>query len=70
MTMYTPDPDAMTPRESAIVERWNAAYPADAVDVSCYGYGKLFARVYFDTEGAWRARWSAIVQRVDKEVAP
>lgn len=62
---YTPDPDALTPRERAIVEAWNAAYPADAVDVTVWGHGKIAMRAVFEAEA--KRRWVEIVGKVDKE---
>lgn len=60
---FVQDSDALTEREAAIVTAWNAAYPADAVDMTCYGYGKLRYKAEF--EAAWRGRWMEVVNRVD-----
>ena len=61
---YAPDPDAMTPRERAIVEAWNAAYPADAVDVTVWGHGKIAMRAVFEAEA--KRRWVEIVKGLEK----
>ena len=61
---YAPDPDAMTPRERAIVEAWNAAYPADAVEVTVWGHGKIAMRAVFEAEA--KRKWMEIVGIVEK----
>lgn len=61
---YTPDPDAMTPREAAIVEAWNAAYPQDAVEVTVWGHGKIAMRAVFEAEA--KRKWVEIVGIVEK----
>lgn len=63
---YTPDPDAMTDRERRIVEAWNAAYPADAVEVTVWGHGKIAAKAFFETE--YKRRWMEIVKGLDEGV--
>ena len=61
---FTPDPDAMTPRERAIVEAWNAAYPQDAVEVTVWGHGKIAMRAVFEAEA--KRKWMEIVGIVEK----
>ena len=61
---FMPDPDAMTPRERAIVEAWNAAYPQDAVEVTVWGHGKIAMRAVFEAEA--KRRWVEIVGIVEK----
>ena len=63
---YAPDPDAMTDRERRIVEAWNAAYPAEAVEVTVWGHGRIAMRAFFDAE--YKRRWMEIVGKVDKGV--
>ena len=61
---YAPDPDALTDRERAIVEAWNAAYPAEAVDVTVWGHGKIAAKAFFEVE--YKRRWVEIVKGLDE----
>ena len=63
---YTPDPDALTDRERRIVEAWNAAYPAEAVDVTVWGHGKIAMRAVFEAEA--KRRWVEIVKGLDEGV--
>ena len=63
---YAPDPDALTDRERAIVEAWNAAYPAEAVEVTVWGHGKIAARAFFEAE--YKRRWMGIVKGLDEGV--
>lgn len=64
-TMYTPDPDALTPQERALLEAWNAAYPDMAVTVDLTGNGKLMYRATFEPE--WRARWLEVKAGMRRE---
>lgn len=66
MTNCIPDPDALTDRERAIVEAWNAAYPAEAVDVTVWGHGKIAAWAFFEAE--YKRRWMEIVKGLDEGV--
>lgn len=63
---YAPDPDALTDRERAIVEAWNERYPAEAVDVTVWGHGKIAARAFFEAEA--KRRWVEIVKGLDEGV--
>lgn len=63
---YAPDPDALTDRERRIVEAWNAAYPAEAVDVTVWGHGKIAMRAVFEAEA--KRKWLEIVKGLDEGV--
>lgn len=63
--MYLPDDDALTDAERAMIEAWNAAYPADAVTVDLAGNGKLMYRATFEPE--WRRRWLELKTMTTKE---